>query len=72
MPRTSSVQSQAAQAFSDSQQTENQHKRRRNGDDIWDDLLETPESEAFLTMMIADVRKEEAEGKLIAGGWDAI
>lgn len=44
-------------------------KNRKNGDEIWDELLATPESEAFLTLMIAEVRQEEAEGKLIEGGW---
>jgi hypothetical protein len=44
-------------------------KKPRNGDEIWDELLATPESEAFLTLMIAEVRQEEAEGKLIEGGW---
>lgn len=47
-------------------------KSRRSADEIWDDLFATPESEAFLTMMVADVEREEAEGKLIEGGWDEI
>lgn len=51
---------------------DNLQKSRRTGDEIWDDLFDTPESEALLTMMVADVRKEEAEGKLIEGGWDEI
>lgn len=51
---------------------DNRQKSRRSADEIWDDLLETPESEALLTMMVADVRKAEAEDKLIEGGWDEI
>lgn len=34
----------------------------------WDELFATPESEAFLTQMIAEVRQEEAAGTLIEGG----
>lgn len=41
-------------------------------DEIWDDIFASPESEAFLTLMIAQVRQEEAKGKLIEGGWDEI
>lgn len=36
----------------------------------WDELLETPESEAFLAMMVAEVRQERNEGKLIDGDWE--
>ncbi len=44
----------------------------RSGDEIWDELFATPESEAFLTLMVAEVRREEAAGKLIEGGWDEV
>jgi hypothetical protein len=47
-------------------------KTIKSGDEIWDDLLATPESEAFLTLMVAEVRQEEADGKLIEGGWDEV
>lgn len=47
-------------------------KHKKTGDEVWEELLATPESEAFLTLMVAEVRREEAEGKLIDGGWDAL
>ena len=47
-------------------------KTIKSGDEIWDDLFATPESEAFLTLMVAEVRREEANGKLIEGGWDEV
>jgi hypothetical protein len=40
-----------------------------SGQEIWDELLETPESEAFLTMLVAEVRQERQSGKLIEGEW---
>ncbi len=45
---------------------------RKSGDEVWEELFATPESEAFLTLMIAEVRAEEAKGRLIEGGWDEI
>lgn len=38
-----------------------------SGQDKWDELLATPESEAFLTMLVAEVRQERQGGKLIEG-----
>jgi len=43
-----------------------------NGDEIWDELFATPESDALLTLMMAEIRQEEAEGTLIEGGWDEV
>jgi hypothetical protein len=47
-------------------------KSQKTGDEIWDELLATPESDAFLTLMVAEVREEEAEGRLIDGAWNAL
>lgn len=44
----------------------------KDGDEVWDKLLETPESEAFLTLMAANVKKQRAEGKTIQNGWDEL
>lgn len=46
--------------------------KAKNGDEIWDELFATPESDALLTLMVAEVRQEEAEGTLIEGGWDEV
>lgn len=46
--------------------------KAKNGDEIWDELFATPESDALLTLMVAEASQEEAEGKLIEGGWDEV
>jgi hypothetical protein len=43
---------------------------RKTAQEKWDDLLQTPASEAFLTMMVAEVRAEREAGKLIDGDWE--
>jgi hypothetical protein len=43
---------------------------KKSPQDKWDELLETPESEAFLTMMVDEVRRERNEGELIDGDWE--
>ncbi len=42
----------------------------KSGQEVWDDLLQTPESEAFLTMLVAEARQERQSGKLIEGDWE--
>lgn len=41
-------------------------------DAIWDDLLESPESLAFLDKEIAQLKADEEAGNLIPGGFDGI
>lgn len=69
MPTKIKTKPTAKNALSDKSRKK---RNRRSSDEIWDELLTTPESEAFLMMMVADVRKEEGEGKLVEGGWDEI
>lgn len=44
----------------------------KNGDEIWDELFAIPESDALLTLMMAELRQEEADGTLVEGGWDEV
>jgi hypothetical protein len=41
-----------------------------SGQDKWDELLQTPESEAFLTVLVAEARAERENGKLLEGDWE--
>lgn len=45
-------------------------KPKKHGQEKWDELLQTPESEAFLTMLVAEVRAERQSGKLLEGDWE--
>ncbi|MCU0425130.1 MAG: hypothetical protein MUF71_05830 [Candidatus Kapabacteria bacterium] len=42
----------------------------KSGQETWDELLQTPESEVFLTMLVAEARAERQSGKLIEGDWE--
>ncbi|MBM2814060.1 MAG: hypothetical protein HW421_822 [Ignavibacteria bacterium] len=41
----------------------------KKSDEKWDELMLKPESEAFLTIMLDEVRQERAKGNLIDGDW---
>jgi hypothetical protein len=45
-------------------------KPKLSGQERWDELLSTPESEAFLTMLVAEVRAERQAGTMLEGDWE--
>ena len=40
-----------------------------DGDKIWDKLFASPESEAFLTMLVSEAKRNEEEGKFDKDEW---
>lgn len=53
-----------------SQQPKKSEHKRRTSDEVWDALFEKPESEALLTLLIAEARKDRQEGKMLDGDWE--
>ena len=50
--------------------TQQPTKTKLSGQERWDELLATPESEAFLTMLVAEVRAERQAGTMLEGDWE--
>ncbi|MBD1206853.1 MAG: hypothetical protein H9535_00360 [Ignavibacteria bacterium] len=50
--------------------TQQPTKAKLSGQERWDELLATPESEAFLTMLVAEVRAERQAGTMLEGDWE--
>jgi hypothetical protein len=44
-------------------------KKRKTGDEIWEELLATPESQTLLRLMADEALKEHKEGKTTEGGF---
>lgn len=44
-------------------------KKRKNGDEIWDELLATPESEAFLKSLSEKAHQDYLSGNTEPGGF---
>ena len=44
-------------------------KKRKTGDEIWDELLATPESHVLLRLMADEALKEHQEDKTTEGGF---
>jgi hypothetical protein len=44
-------------------------KKRKTGDEIWEELLAMPESQALLRLMADEALKEHREGKTSEGGF---
>ncbi len=44
-------------------------KRQKSGDEIWDELLASPESKKLLLQMAEEAKKEFREGKCEPGGF---
>ena len=64
-PKTSPISQKAH-----SEKKKSSAKPQKSGQEKWDELLQTPESEAFLTMLVAEVRAERKSGKLLDGDWE--
>ena len=44
-------------------------KKNTDGQKVWDDLLKTQESDALLTILISESKKNESEGKFEEEDW---
>ena len=49
---------------------EKPRKKRRTADEIWEDLLNTPESDILLKLLSEQASKDYKEGRTTKGGFD--
>ncbi len=66
---TASQQASQMAAKTPLQQHTPKAKKRKTGDEIWEELLATPESQVLLRLMADEALKEYNEGKTTEGGF---